>query len=63
MTRRLLFDQNLAPRLVARVSGAFPGSLHVRDLELEAASDVDVLQVAEERDLVVVTTDKTSPIS
>lgn len=58
MSRRLLFDQNLAPRLVARVAGEFPGSLHVRDLDLEAASDVDVLQVAEERDLVVVTKDK-----
>lgn len=58
MTRRLLFDQNLAPRLVDLVAEEFPGSLHVRDLNLQAATDVDVLRVAEERDLVVVTKDK-----
>jgi hypothetical protein len=34
VSRRLLFDQNLAPRLVDRVAEEFPGSLHVRDLDL-----------------------------
>ena len=38
MTRRLL-DQNLAPRLVDRVAAEFPGSLHVQDLDLQAATD------------------------
>ena len=36
----------------------FPGSLHVRDLDLQAATDADVLRVAAERDLVIVTKDK-----
>ena len=55
MTRRLLFDQNLAPRLVGRVAAEFPGSLHVRDLDLQVAADVEVLRAASERDLVIVT--------
>jgi predicted nuclease of predicted toxin-antitoxin system len=58
VTRRLLFDQNLAPRLVDRVAAAFPGSLHVRDLDLQVATDAEVLRVALERDLVIVTKDK-----
>ena len=58
MTRRLLFDQNLAPRLVGRVATEFSGSLHVRDLDLHAATDAEVLRVAAERDLVIVTKDK-----
>jgi hypothetical protein len=28
---KLLFDQNLAPRLVARLADIFPASEHVRD--------------------------------
>jgi predicted nuclease of predicted toxin-antitoxin system len=58
VTRRLLFDQNLAPRLVDQVTADFPGSLHVRDLDLQSATDAEVLRVAAERDLVVVTKDK-----
>ena len=58
MSRRLLFDQNLAPRLVGLVAADFPGSLHVRDLDLHAATDAEVLRVAAERDLVIVTKDK-----
>ena len=58
MTHRLLFDQNLAPRLVDRLAAAFPGSSHVRDLDLQAATDAEVLRVATERDLIIVTKDK-----
>ena len=58
MTWRLLFDQNLAPRLVDCVAAEFPGSFHVRDLDLQSASDVEVLRVAAERDLVIITQDK-----
>lgn len=36
---RLLFDQNLAPRLVAVLAHQFPGSLHVRDCGLDRAAD------------------------
>lgn len=58
MTRRLLFDQNLAPRLVDRVASEFPGSVHVRDLGLQAATDAEVLRVAVARDLIIVTKEK-----
>lgn len=36
---KLLFDQNLSPRLVAPLAAEFPGSAHVRDASLAAASD------------------------
>ncbi len=39
---RLLFDQNLSFRLVHRLSDLYPGSIHVRDVGLEAADDETV---------------------
>ena len=36
---KLLFDQNLSPRLVALLSAEFPGSFHVRDLGMAKSSD------------------------
>jgi hypothetical protein len=35
----LLFDQNLAPRLVARLADIFPASEHVRDVGLATGDD------------------------
>jgi predicted nuclease of predicted toxin-antitoxin system len=43
---KLLFDQNLAPRLVARLAGLFPGSEHVRDVGLVSADDSAVWEYA-----------------
>ena len=43
---KLLFDQNLAPRLVGQVADLFPGSEHVRDVGLAAADDVAVWEYA-----------------
>ena len=36
---KLLFDQNLSYRLVAVLASEYPGSLHVRDVGLNAADD------------------------
>src|ERR1700726_2115988 len=36
---KLLFDQNLSPRLVRLLAADYPGSQHVRDAGLAAASD------------------------
>lgn len=36
---KLLFDENLSPRLVPRLLDAFPGSAHVRDVGLARATD------------------------
>jgi hypothetical protein len=37
---RLLFEENLSPRLVDALSDEFPGSTHVREVGLEAAEDL-----------------------
>ena len=58
MTRRLLFDQNLSPRLVGLVGDRFPSSVHVQRVGLASASDVEVLEFAILQDLVLVTKDK-----
>lgn len=36
---KLLFDQNLAPRLVRDLADIYPESAHVRDLGMTSASD------------------------
>jgi predicted nuclease of predicted toxin-antitoxin system len=39
---KLLFDQNLSPRLVAHLADVFPDSQHVFQLGLGRASDNDI---------------------
>lgn len=36
---KLLFDENLSPKLPHRLSDIFPNSLHVRDVGMKAAID------------------------
>jgi predicted nuclease of predicted toxin-antitoxin system len=36
---RLLIDQNLPPRMARALADHYPGSLHVRDLDMAAAPD------------------------
>ena len=43
---KLLFDENLSPRLVAAVSTEFPGSAHVHDVGIGAAVDQAVWDYA-----------------
>lgn len=54
---RLLFDQNLAARLVADLVDLFPGSVHVRDLGMASAADDAVWNYALKRGLVIVSKD------
>ena len=54
---RFLFDQNLSPRLKAMLGDIFPDSVHVRDVGLEAADDVEVWTYARSRNLVIVSKD------
>ena len=54
---RLLFDQNLSPRLVERLSDVFPGSAHVADLGLDRADDVAVWEHARSDNYTIVTKD------
>jgi hypothetical protein len=37
---KLLFDENLSPKLPNRLSDLFPNSLHVRDVGMKATVDV-----------------------
>ena len=54
---RLLFDENLSPRLTARLAPAVPGSRHVRDLGLRACPDADLWARAPQEGWAIVTKD------
>lgn len=55
---KLLFDANLSPKLVARFTELFPGSMHVFDTDLERfTSDEIIWDYAKARDLTIVTAD------
>ena len=54
---KLLFDENLSPQLVARLSDLFPSSLHVRTVGLQGANDPLIWTLAEENDYVIVSKD------
>lgn len=54
---KLLFDQNLSHRLVALLAAEFPGSQHVRDVGMAAASDPVVWAYAAREGLVIVSKD------
>jgi predicted nuclease of predicted toxin-antitoxin system len=53
----LLLDENLSPRLAARLSSLFPGCIHVRDVGLKQADDRDIWQWAKDNSHTIVTTD------
>jgi predicted nuclease of predicted toxin-antitoxin system len=54
---KLLFDQNLSHRLVGQLAAEFPGSAHVRDAGLAAASDPDVWAYAAANGFIIVSKD------
>lgn len=54
---KLLFDQNLSWRLVAKLSDLFPESRHVREFGMIEAQDIDIWNYAAENDFVIVTKD------
>jgi predicted nuclease of predicted toxin-antitoxin system len=55
---RLLFDENLAPRLLRLLADVFPSSVHVREVGLASASDQIVWQYAADHGLVIATKDE-----
>ena len=55
---RLLFDQNLSPELPSLLQELFPGSLHVIDLDLDAADDNAIWECAKLHGCIVATKDK-----
>lgn len=54
---KLLFDQNLSPRLVVLLADVFPGSAHVRDVGLASADDADVWDYAKRNGLAIISKD------
>ena len=54
---KLLLDENLSPRLVARLASLFPGRVHVRDIGLKQASDTSVWEYAKRNGFLIVTAD------
>jgi predicted nuclease of predicted toxin-antitoxin system len=54
---KLLFDQNLSPRLVTRLADLFPDSAHVHPLGIAQATDKVVREFAGREGLLVVTKD------
>ncbi|CAG1008866.1 hypothetical protein ANAEL_03729 [Anaerolineales bacterium] len=53
----LLFDQNISPRLVDRLTDIYPGSVHVFNLGLGNAMDIEIWQYAHDNDYMIVTKD------
>ncbi|MGH7857159.1 MAG: DUF5615 family PIN-like protein [Candidatus Binatia bacterium] len=54
---KLLFDQNLSPRLVHGLADVYPDSAHVRDFGLEADDDEPVWLHAKAEGFTIVTKD------
>lgn len=55
---KLLFDANLSPKLVARLAGLFPDSVHVFDTGLaHHTPDEDIWQYARNNGYAIVTAD------
>ena len=54
---KLLFDENLSPKLQNRLSDLFPNSLHVRDVGMKATIDPTVWDYAKNNDLMIVSKD------
>jgi predicted nuclease of predicted toxin-antitoxin system len=54
---KLLFDENLSPKLPNRLSDLFPNSLHVRDVRMKATNDPIVWDYAKDNNLIIVSKD------
>lgn len=54
---KLLFDENLSPKLTQRLAGFSPGAAHVDRLGLGSESDDDVWECARKHAYTIVTKD------
>ncbi len=54
---KLLFDQNLSPKLAHRLADLFPASIHVQKVGLDCATDEHVWEYARLNGLAVVSKD------
>jgi predicted nuclease of predicted toxin-antitoxin system len=54
---KLLFDQNLSPRLIDYLADLYPDSMHVYRIGLDRASDLAVWNAARTRGYIIVSQD------
>lgn len=54
---RLLIDENLSPRRAPSLSGSFPGSVHVRDVDLKGVDDLTIWSFAGEHGYAILSKD------
>jgi predicted nuclease of predicted toxin-antitoxin system len=54
---KLLFDQNLSPRLIRHLADLYPDSTHVHLIGLDAAPDPLIWQYARDNNFIIVTRD------
>lgn len=54
---KLLFDQNLSPKLVTRLEKFFPNSIHAQNIGFDTASDTDLWNYARDNDYIIVSKD------
>ena len=54
---KLLFDQNLSPRLPNQLEDIFPGSLHVREVGLIKAMDTLIWKYARQHEMILISKD------
>ena len=55
---KLLFDQNLSPKLVSLLDDLFPGSIHVQSPALDCASDERVWEYSQLNEFAIITKDE-----
>ena len=54
---KLIFDENLSPKLPRLLADLFPDSLHVRDVGMKATDDPIVWDYAKDNDFMIVSKD------
>lgn len=54
---KLLLDNNVSPRLVRRIADLYPGTTHVRSLNLQSAPDETIWQEAAAGGFIIVAKD------
>jgi predicted nuclease of predicted toxin-antitoxin system len=54
---KLLFDQNLSPRLPRLLADIYPESIHVRDVGMLESADIDIWQYAKQNGFAIVSKD------
>lgn len=54
---KLLFDQNLSPRLPRVLADIYPESVHVREINMRDATDTEIWEYAKSHDFLIVSKD------